>query len=322
MRMKHWVGLALCGLGLIGCGAKAAEQPAAQTPAQAAVSEPGTARWAGSRVSLATPPNMKRPTRLAYFKLEEPLIVIAIAEMTAPDGKAAEMMEGARNGAKLVDEKAATRGTARGFVGHGTTDQNGLERQVLGLEQAGAVAIVVAQYQKEAEATVERILDSVRLDASAKLDPLALHGISIGDPAGFEVWNVTSQPIIMADLGARPPVPDSVAKFALLSMPYPKPDFSDEELGQMLGSVIGKKQPDMQKAKMTTSEIAGTPAFVVTAPGQEDGKPIGIFAFILRRPDSAFLGFGDVALSKLEATLPRYERLVKSLRLDDGVFSQ
>ena len=90
----------------------------------------------------------------------------------------------------------------------------------------------------------------------------------------------------------------------------------------MLGSVVGKMQPDMDKAKMDSYEIAGTQAFVIAAPGVKDGKPIGIYAFILRRPDSAFLGFGDVSLPDFEKTLPRYERLAKSIRLDDSIIAE
>lgn len=320
--MTKWLGIVVLGWGLAGCGGQAAPQAPAKTAAPTPAPEPAVTHWSGSRVSLWVPKEMRRPTRLAFFKMDDPVAVIAIAEMTAPGGApVTEMLEGARSGSELTDEQPVTRGNAKGFIGKAKSDETGRTRQLLGLGEGSAAAVIVAQYDERAAPVVQRILDSVELDAKAKLDPLALHGVGIGDMAGFETWDAASQPIILADQGARPPIAAGVATFAFMSMPYPKPEISDDELGQMLGSVVGKLQPDMAKAKMDTFKISGTDAFVVAVPGQKDGKPVGVYAFILRRPDSAFLGWGDVALSEFEKTLPRYERLVKSVRLDDTIFT-
>jgi hypothetical protein len=319
MTMK-WLSVVALTWGTLACGGTSAAP--ASAPAQAAPTnaEPSVMRMAGSRVSLWVPPEMRRPTRLAFVKMDEPLALIAIAEMTSPDGSPTDMLAGAKQGAELVDEQPAERGKAKGFIGNGKSE-TGLERRVLALGDGAAIAVIVAQYQKEAAPIVERILDSVQLDGAAALDPLALSGISISDRAGFAVWNTASQPIMLVDEGARPPLSESTASFALMSMPYPKPEISNEELGQMLGSVIGKKNPNMEKAKMDAFPIAGSEAFVVAVPGEKDGKPVGIYAFITRRPDSAFLGFGDVGLAQFETALPRFERLAKSIQLDDSIFS-
>ncbi len=321
--------LALCGLGLLGCGAKGGEQapaqaathaPAARAPAAEAAGS--LTRWKGSRVSLWIPEQMRRPSRLAFFKMDDPVVVIAIAEMTAPTGSYEEMLAGARSSENFDGEEPVARGNAKGFLGRSKSEKTGLTRQILGIGEGSAAAVIVAQYEEGAATVVRRILDSVELDASAKLDPLAVSGIGVADMAGFEAWDIASQPAILADQGARPPVASDVATFALMSLPYPKPEISDDELGQMLGSVVGKMQPDMAKANMRTLAIAGTEAFVVTVPGKKDGEAVGIYAFVLRRPDSAFIGWGDVALPRFDETLPRFERLAKSLRLDDSIFSR
>src|SRR5258705_4395789 len=124
--------------GCFACSPKAAAPP--QATADAVAVESGKTRLSGSRVSLWTPKEMRRPSRLAYLRMDEPLVVLAITELTGRDAAATKLMlDGAKDGAKLSDEKPVTHGAASGFIGHGTSDETGLRRQILGLAAGPAV---------------------------------------------------------------------------------------------------------------------------------------------------------------------------------------
>ncbi|HYQ15391.1 MAG TPA: hypothetical protein VEQ58_06535 [Polyangiaceae bacterium] len=299
---------------------------AAPTPAPVAAptSEPGAiVRWKGSRVSLWAPKSMYRQTRLQYLRQDEPLVVVAVAELTAETpAQTREMLAGAQQGAGVVQPEPVKRGNAQGFHGRAETDANGLERRVLGLADGLATAVIVVQYKAAADALVTKILESVTLDANAPLDPLALNGISVGDDAGFAVSDGSSHPVMFFEKGKKPPIPAGDPSFVLMSLPYPKTQVTDAELGAMLGVTLAHYAPNMDKANMNSFEVAHQPAFVMAVPGALDGKAIGLYAFISRRPDTAFVGFGHVRPSAMKDVAPRFERLVKSIQLDDSIFGK
>jgi hypothetical protein len=306
----------------------------ATKPPAAVVAPPGSAapvvevdagrivHWAGSRVSLWTPAAMRRPTRLPYLRQEDPLVLIGLAEMSADDAAGLQqMMAGAKHGAELSEEAPAKHGSAQGFIGRAAPDASGLSRQVLGLADGLAAVIIVAQYQAPAAPLVTKILDSVTLDSTVVLDPLAVNGIRIADDAGFAVSNSSSHPVLLLDKGKKPPLRPEDSLLTLLSLPYPKPGTSDEELGQMLGLILARYQPFMPAAKMDSFAIAGRPGFVISAPAKNDGRPIGLYGFVARCPDVAFAGFGHTPVGSMNRVAPRFERLVKSITLDDTIFS-
>ena len=304
-------------LGLVACGGAPAPG-AAKSPDGSAVAA-GPKVLKGSRLSMWLPDGMYRGTRLLALRLDEPLLVVALAEFTGEDeAGGAQLLAGMREGAELPQAEETTRGDARGFIG-AAPGINGMTKQILGLKSGKTGALLVVQYQAGAEALAKRILDSVRVDEHAQLDPLQLAGISLGDFAGLEVMPTLSQPILLVEKGARPPLSSKALRFTLVNMPYPKADVSDEELGQMLGGAIGDLKPDTERAKGSEFQLDGRPAFFMIAPGASDGEPVAIYGFIARGQDTALVGFGHVGVASAEKDLPRIERLVQSLKFDDSV---
>jgi len=298
-----------------------AAAPLPQTPGSDADAG-GVVHWKGSRVSLWAPKAMRRPTRLQYLRQDDPLIVVAVAELTARDpAETKSMLAGAARGAAVSDEKPVKRGNAQGFSGQAAPDITGLSRRVVALADGPAVTVVIVQYQAAAASVADKISESVTLDGSQSLDPLALNGIKIGDDAGFSVSDAASHPVTFFEKGKPTPLRPGEPLFELLSVPYPKPDTSDRELGALLGVTLGHYAPDMSKANLNSFEISHGPAFVMSVPGKADGVAVGLYAFIVRRPDTAFIGFGHVRPLAMKDVAPRFERLVKSIELDDSVFS-
>lgn len=274
-------------------------------------------RLNGSRVSLWLPEGMYRPTRLMALRLDDPSLIVVLTEGTAggPEG-ARGFLAGMQESASLVSSTQLERGEAKGFVGEAPSNVEGMTRKMMGLTAGTATAGVVVQYAPEGQVLAERILGSVQLDGGAKLDPLALSGIKVGELAGFEVHPGISQPITFFEAGVTPPLAPEAAAIALMVLPYPKAEVSDEDLGQMLGSVLGNLNPKMDKLKPAELQVDGKPTFAFVAPGERDGAAIVVLAFITRYEDSALAGFAHVGAAKADTVLPRIQQLVKSIQLD------
>lgn len=307
----------MCGA-LVWCGCSGAPAPAAKSSPVAAPQAQGQ-RLNGSRLSLWLPEGMYRPTRLMALRLDDPMLIVVVTEGTAngPEG-ARGFLVGMQESAKLLSSSPLERGQAKGFLGEAPSNIEGMTRRMMGLVAGNATAGVVVQYVPEGQALAERILGSVQLDGAAKLDPLALSGVKVGDLAGFEVHPAISQPITFFEAGVKPPLAPDAAALALMVLPYPKADVSDDELGQMLGSTLGNLNPKMDQLKPIELQIDGKPTFAFSAPGERDGAAIVVFAFITRYQDSALAGFAHVGAAKADAVLPRMQQLARSIQLDPG----
>ncbi len=301
----------------------AAPQPVEPKPGPAHValpSEGNDLRLKGSRVQVWLPSGMQRPTRLPAFRLREPLMAVSFAEFTLEPAGSEKFLSGAEEGAELTDSHPYTKGKLHGFVGHTKIEDPGMRQQVLGIANGNAAAIVTVQYAEVAEPLAAKILDSVLLFEDDALDALALSGISVGDKANLEVSNRVSTPILFTEPGVKPPL-NGAAALVILSVPYPKPNLTDQELGEMLGGSVGRYAPNMEKAKEEELKVGSCPAYSLTAPGLDQGKPILLYGLIARCPDSALLVTGTLRSGDEKKLLPRFQKVVRSLTLDDSIFA-
>jgi hypothetical protein len=311
-----WV--SLCGA-LVLCGCSGAPAPAAKN-APAEQPQAKGKRLNGSRVSIWLPEGMYRPTRLMALRLDDPALIVVLTEATVAGPEGAQgFLAGMQESGRLVSSAEVERGEAKGFLGEAPSNIEGMTRKLMGLTAGTATVGVVVQYAPEGQALAERILSSIQLDPGAKLDPLALSGVKVGELAGFEVQSGISQPITFFEAGSKPPLAPEAAALALMMLPYPKAEVSDEDLGQMLGATLGNLNPKMDKAKSVELQVDGKPTFAFVTSGERDGATIAVFAFITRYEDSALAGFAHVGEAKADAVLPRVQKLVKSIQLDPAI---
>jgi hypothetical protein len=264
---------------------------------------------------------MERPIRMLLFVREEPAISIAIGESTARDEKGAvEMMQGgveAMDELNLTERSEVSRGGASGVQGRG--EKNGLLIRSLALRHATALTTIIMQHDRAASADVDEIIESVTLNPKAELNPLRMHGLTIGDLQGLEIWPVMSHPVMLREPGTEPPFPADALTFALMVLPYAEPNPTDRDLGKALGRVVGHLRPDMERAAPSKFELGGRQGFEIVAPGQKDGAVIDVYAFMVRGNDSAFAGFGHVGKKQSAETVKRLSKLVRSVELDDSI---
>jgi hypothetical protein len=294
---------------------KAAEAEGAASPAGQLVTPPG------SRVSLWLPAGTERPMRMLVFVRVNPTISLAIVEMTAKDEKvAAEMLNGGIEGVEdkgLTRDAPVSRGGASGFLARG--EKGGLPMKVLVLRHGLALTTISVQYEAAATAEVDKILESIALNQSAALDPLAMHGVAVRDLRGFEVWPVASQPILLREPGTEPPFPAEAPTLFIMVVPYEEPNPSDEYLGRVLGSVLVKLEPNMEQAKESKLEVDGRPGFEIVVPGKNDGVDVDVYAFVARGRDSALAGVGHVGKKRSAEVMKRFSDLARSIKLDDSI---
>lgn len=301
---------------------KAAETKPSEPSASAPLPTEGSeTRINGSRVQLWLPVGMERRTRMPAFVLRDPRIVVSFTEFTLDPGGSEQFLEGAKEGAELKDSQPVMRGKLHGFVGHTAVDESGTRQQISGVALGKAAVVITVRYPEAAESLVGKMLDSVVLHEEEALDPFALSGMSAGDTAGLEVSNRVSTPILFTERGVKPPL-KGAPSLAILSVPYPKPNLSDDELGQMLGGALVRYQPDTNKVKEGELTIGTCPAYTLTTTGQDQGKAVVVFGMIARCPDSAILGIGTLPVAAEKKMLPRFDKIIHSLKLDNSVFMQ
>ena len=301
------------------CGGSApgANSPApstADTPAE--VADPAFSPLVpGSRVSLTLPPGAERFSRAYAFRRLDPLIAIVVTETTAPSGHESEMLRGIAVGAKEFGElEEAMRGDTRELRAQGTVNEN--PASMLVLARDGAIATIMVVYVPETRPEAEAVLESVRLNATAALDPLAIHALSLTPRGPLEVLDTLHQPIMLGNPSRSTPGPLTEPVAFISVVPHNEGnDISDEALGGLLGSAIGDLGPDMQSAKVGNLDLNGSPATEFVAAGMKDGQPIAIYAYIVRDGGAVLISVGYVAQSVADAKMPDVVETLRSLEL-------
>jgi hypothetical protein len=310
--MRSWALALMLGIGTVGCGVKESASPAksgAEAPAEVVT------KWRGSRVSMSTPPELRRLSNATELRMTRPEVALVVIEVTAAN------VEGVLGGLKkqlgVQDELPVTRGAAKGFMGAAQseeTKETNKQTSVLALAAANAGVLIVADYEADAAPIVKRVLSTVQLDATARLDPLALHGVQVGDMAGFEVSDEISTPIKFVEKG-KSMLP--AAAFELKVMPAPS-DAAVAGLSEALFSEA-RASSTVSDFKKEARTIAGQPAVVATFTDQQDGQPIGGYLVVAQSAGSVMIGASKAVLADHRELVPRLERLMGSLQLDPSL---
>jgi hypothetical protein len=208
------------------------------------------------------------------------------------------------------------RGQARELLFEGKL--NGNAARMLVLEQDDALATVLVTYAPEAQVDAEAVLASVRFDAQAPLDPLAIHSLSLTTHGGLQVLDTTHQPIVLRDPRVPTPVPSTEPVAFLSVLPHNKGEgISDEDLGRLLGSLIVRLNPDLESAKAAPFELAGSQAIQMALEGEKDGERVAVYCYALRDGDTALFAVGHVAKSVADEKMPALVETLRSLQLRD-----
>ena len=326
MKIKTVSGILFSSLIVLSCADKSAllskgEERVEPVPADVTTT---AKRISGSRVSMWLPEGMHRPSRALTLVLDNPPLIVNWAEITTHGKVAIEsgVLEGIKKGWKISESEDIKRGGATGFVGTGPGAIDGFTRRMIGLAAGESAAGIAVDFITESAEQAERIIDSAELAQNAELDPLAMYGIEIGDLAGFEVQEMANL-IMLREIGARPPLRPGAPGLSIFFHPLSKQDMSAKERDRMLGGALRGAlsvfNPDFDRFQSAKIEIDGKQGQLVSGPGKRNGTVLTLFGFMVPDEGSGMIGFGSADQGVAEDVLPRFERILKSLRFDDRV---
>ncbi len=271
----------------------------------------------GSRVSLWLPEGMRRLGRAFVYRNSNSNLVVALAELTATEDEASKLVSGVIGGAEGLEKTSdETEGSLRRVLLSGKkTDR---DARMLILEDGGRAATVYVLFSPGYASQAEKILDSVKLDPAAPLDPLELHGLSLGSLGGMEIGNATHQPVVLTRKDQKPPIPKSSAIAFISINPHNYGDaITEEQLGALLGTNIANLNPDLENAKVNEVEISGHKAHELLLQGQKDGTPLAIYAYAIPDGDCAVIAVAYVQMDHADQEMADVVPLLRSLELGD-----
>jgi len=219
-------------------------------------------------------------------------IVVALieGEGSPSDGEASlrGMEKGVSKKAHDLTTTPVKRADGEGFVASGTTD-NGGRRMLVALRHGGAFGGVAIDCPAGMETVATAIADSVWLDASATLDPAALHGIALGKSDGLVVVTGLTPPLMIKEANVEPPIPPTSAGMYLMVLPAT----TEEGVRALLMSILDDRKVERKTLTSNDVTIDGTPAVELLGDAYDKPMPLKFFAVVLDDPGSMILAIGS-----------------------------
>ena len=317
------VPLLVLALGCAGAAPGSAESPGSGSAADGAGASNANAEYPqyaipGTSTRLRLPDGFTRPARDARLVHEELGIVASLIELHVSSSEANETLEGVRAGMQekleVESESSVERASgATGFVVRGRREDHFASAAALTLE--GIVAVVLLIHSPSSADAVAAILASMEIDPSAKFDPLAAHGLALGEMAGLEPVYKTLAPMMFFEQGVEVPVPPDAAVMSIAVIPVPEVRHPDDRMaGAALAGVLKAFSPDLEHVESSELQVDGTEATEVVTRGTDNGQPIAVYGAALSDPYALLTFFGKVGAQRHDRYIPRFRKLVESLR--------
>ncbi|GAC1524628.1 MAG: hypothetical protein NVS3B10_23940 [Polyangiales bacterium] len=302
--------------------APACRPPASGASGAAAASAPevplATASLPGSRLRLRLPDGFARPTRAPLLVDDQHDIRLSIVELTlASAGEGDGALKGASDRADQKYGPTAKRTT----IHHGDTtgfyvvaEREGRIESLCVLRQGAAVAIVGGNYAMPSAAVFDAIVGSMWVDSTAALDLPTFYGIALGTVPGLQVWDATSQPMMLKEPDAHPPIPPTSPTLALMVVPIA----NKEDVEGAVGALLEKSHVERGSLAQKKVTIDGSQAIELTGPASENGTPVRFFSTIIDEPGAVIVVWGHYGPQRKEV-LDHFRTVIGKMHRADGV---
>lgn len=308
----------IAALALAGCGgaaAPAAPAPGAAPEAAVALTPPG------SRLSLRVPDGLERVPHTLRFRDADRGFGVTVSDATVQPGRERGVAEDYFARLRELSDGAveARPVVLRGHEGLDLTVRGARERlRVLTIWHDGAVARLVVRHRPQDARAAERVMDSVRFDPEAPIDPLAALDLAGAPVEGLSLLPVSNEQLLFRE--GREPVafPSAEATLDAVWVPFAegrRPD-DDRARGELLGSrFAGLRLEPPRLTPVEQSAFAGYELVTATA---VEGRELMLYGAYLEGARGALLVRASVAADRAEAWRPRFAALVRSLRPRPG----
>lgn len=324
--MVRWLPLAVL---VTACGSSTPEASSAQIGTGHGA-ETVPLRPPGSRLSLSVPAGLTRVPHSLRFHDEERGFAVVVSDATVTPGRERMLVESYISRIQTTSEAQATTHrpvNVRGHEGVELTVNGESDRlRVLMVWHRGAVARLAVRHRPDDARAAERVLDSIRFDPDAAVDPLAALELIAPAPEGLTLLPVSNEQLLFRrteGVGEPPnltptsfPSADAVLDVVFVPFAEGHHPSDDRTRGQLLGSrFAGLELAPPEVAPVPSSAFAGYQLVTSTT---LNGRTLMLYGAYLEGASGAFLVRGSVAADRSDTWQPRFEALVRWLRPQEG----
>ncbi|GAB5546684.1 MAG: hypothetical protein SangKO_064440 [Sandaracinaceae bacterium] len=271
----------------------------------------------GSRLRLTLPASMRRVRHTLRYEDAALGVAVQVSDATVTPGNEAEIVEADLARLRAADPEVRARPITwgSGIEGVEVDGRMGHARlRILTLWRDGALARVLVRHPARERRVVARILDSVQLDPSAELDPVAVLGIRMSVPAELSTLLVSNEELVLRTAARAVPFPSGDASIDVVYAPFvgARPE-SSEARGRLLGARFSGL-PIEGTPQATQLSGSALPGYQIAMSATVEGTPLLLYGAYLETEGGAFLLRASVDASQAERWAPRFEAMARSLR--------
>jgi hypothetical protein len=271
----------------------------------------------GSRVTLSIPATATRVPHTLRWRDEDRALSIQVSDATVEPGSERAVAEAGF--AQVRADAAGEVGARPVSYGRGT---EGLEidvaigRQarlhVLTVWNGGAMARIAITHRSMDTRLAARIIDTVRFDPDAPIDPRSALSITCVPPDGLSVVLVSNEQLLLRSDGRTVPFPSSEPLIDVIFASFDDARPTDD---RARGALLGRRFAGLtlEPPQVTRLEGGSTPGFALTTTTVVDGVPLFVYGAYLEMADGALLVRASVAADRAEAWRPRFDQLTRTL---------
>lgn len=240
-------------------------------------------------------------------------VSIALLDGTADSAlELGAMLDATRRKLRSADETAIERGKAKGFVRRGELP-NGKLCTTATLHQGLVFGATILTYTAADSEMVRSIVESLSIDAAARLDPLTIHGISLATTDGLVVNPMLSSPVTLVE--AAPAARAGYASmFAIVATPLRSEDDLDGAIATFLADA------DEKTARFERFDLGGLPAMEVEADGTGTRSSERLYLLVISElPTRLLIGSGWWKSDRPEMR-ERYRKIARGMQGDPKIF--
>lgn len=266
----------------------------------------------GSRLSVSAPAATRVPHTLRY-RAEELELRFADAQVPVGAERATveayltQLTEGA--GGELSHRPFAMDG-AEGMQVTLRTDSQ--RTRVLTLWHEGAISRLTIVHRPADAALAERIVESLRFDPDATLDPRAALEVDADPTEGLPLLRVSTEQLLFREGGHAVPFPSAEAALDVVYVSFGEERPSERARGQLLGARFAGLH--LGQPRLAGIDGGHLPGFSMMAQATIEGGTLIVYGAYLELAEGAFLVRASVDAARGEEWLSRFMSLVGSLR--------
>ena len=184
--------------------------------------------------------------------------------------------------------------------------------RALTLWRNGSISRLSVVHRPEDAGLAERVIESLRFDASLPLDPRAALGLDADPVEGLPLLRVSTEQMLFREGGHAVPFPSPEAALDVVYVPYGDERPDERARGHLLGSRFRGISIDPPRVQVIDG--ARFEGFAMQTRASVGGTELALMGAYFDLPHGALLIRASVAFEREPEWAPRFASLLRSLR--------